>query len=96
MDNKANRKTRLDLYSGLQYAGRAQSASAAGERHAYHLEDSSMHVLRGRLWVEFHRNGSLPGREAAAYVRTGVTHDPDRKTPHVSVRGTVHSWCDQA
>lgn len=55
-----------------------------------------MNVLRGRLGVEFHRSGSLLGREAAAYVRTGVTHDLDRKTPHVAVRGTVRSWTAMA
>lgn len=94
---RLNRKTRLGLYSGLQYAGSVQSAStAAGERHAYHLEDSSANVLRGRLGVEFHRNGSLLGREAAGYVRTGIAHDLDRKTPHVSVRGTSRSWTAMA
>lgn len=94
---RLNRKTRLGLYSGLQYAGSIQSAStAAGERHAYHLENSSANVLRGRLGVEFHRNSSLLGREAAGYVRTGIAHDLDRKTPHVSVRGTSRSWTAMA
>ncbi len=38
----------------------------------------------------------LLGREAAGYVRTGIAHDLDRKTPHVSVRGTSRSWTAMA
>lgn len=88
-----NRKTRLGLYSGLQYAESSQNASSLqGERYAYRLEDSRMNVLRGRLGVEFHRSGSALGRAALGYVRTGMAHDLDRRTPHVTVHGVSRSW----
>lgn len=88
-----NRKTRVGLYSGLQYAETFQKASSLqGERYAYRLEDSRMNVLRGRLGVEFHRNGSALGRAALGYVRTGLAHDLDRRTPHVTVHGVSRSW----
>lgn len=88
-----NRKTRLGLYSGLQYAESSQDASTLqGERYAYRLKDSRMSALRGRLGVEFHRNGSALGRAALGYVRTGMAHDLDRRTPHVAVQGVARSW----
>lgn len=88
-----NRKTRAALYSGLQYAESSQKASSLhGERYSYRLEDSRMNALRGRLGVEFHRNGSALGRAAQGYVRTGMAHDLDRRTPHVTVHGVSRSW----
>lgn len=88
-----NRKTRAALYSGLQYAESSQKASSLqGERYAYRLEDSRMNALRGRLGVEFHRNGYVLGRAAQGYVRTGMAHDLDRRTPHVTVHGVSRTW----
>lgn len=68
------------------------STAIANGKYSCRLADGSMNMLEGRRGAEVYRNGTLPGREAAGFLRAGITRDLDRRTPQATVCGASRSW----
>lgn len=68
------------------------STAIANGKYSCRLADERMNMLEGRRGAEVYRNGTLPGREAAGFLRAGITRDQDRRTPHVTVCVECRSW----